>query len=542
MDQDIEYSKIRDKKEVIQGRCGLTNLGNTCYMNSGLQCLSNIPFFRQALLNLPKESITGITLELRQLFEQMWESESVIGDPSAFKRELGLVNPRFSGFSQEDTSEMLSFVLDAIHKQSVGKVSNKEPLETDPSDPPHVQLEKAWVHHYGPGRDSIVSKAFMGMFRSTVTCSECATESVTFEPFDMVSLPIPKPPAKIHFALLLQDSEPIQKSVTVGTASGTVGELLATLPELKGVPTGRLVIVRTVQMSYQHVSLESSVAELQPSYADLRLSVMEFSTPMEEDERLVVINRDYSTTVAVVAGKTMADVYAKYRGWAKANLDSIGFPMDDDIDAQLTLEQWNTLVKEDEDIPTSYRHTATLPTLTMRAAAHNPDLREALAQIEPLARPRASAPDVDDEGVTLLDCMDAEFGGDDLSGSNMWVCPTCKEARPATKRQQLVRTPPTLIFHLRRFDAGHGWGAKVDTFVDFPEHLSLDDLDGLIDGHRRYRLAAVSHHSGSLSFGHYTATGRQGEAWRYFNDSSVSETSISRAQSHDAFILMYEAV
>lgn len=60
-----------------------------------------------------------------------------------------------------------------------------------------------------------------------------------------------------------------------------------------------------------------------------------------------------------------------------------------------------------------------------------------------------------------------------------------------------------------------GGTEKIDTFVDFPMDL---DLDPFVVGPKAttrqlYRLYAVVNHSGSLSFGHYTAWPRKNQRW-----------------------------
>ena len=37
---------------------GLTNLGNTCYLNATLQCMRSIPELRQAIITLPRVGVT----------------------------------------------------------------------------------------------------------------------------------------------------------------------------------------------------------------------------------------------------------------------------------------------------------------------------------------------------------------------------------------------------------------------------------------------------------------------------------------------------
>ena len=56
-----------------------------------------------------------------------------------------------------------------------------------------------------------------------------------------------------------------------------------------------------------------------------------------------------------------------------------------------------------------------------------------------------------------------------------------------------------------------------------------------------YDLYGVSNHSGSLSYGHYTAYCKgEDEQWYYFNDSMVDKINESYVVSEEAYVLFYK--
>jgi rubrerythrin len=115
-----------------------------------------------------------------------------------------------------------------------------------------------------------------------------------------------------------------------------------------------------------------------------------------------------------------------------------------------------------------------------------------------------------DGNLTLKNCFEALTNPEKLDEENKWLCEKCKQHTRANFRLSIKELPPVLILHLKRFKkSANGAFSKITDAVDFPiEDLSIADFTTdpeLPDNQCTYSLFGVVNHSGSVNFGHYTS-------------------------------------
>lgn len=182
------------------GLAGLQNLGNTCFMNSALQCLVHTPklvdyFLGNFQKEINHENPLGMKGELAlafgDLLRKLWAPGSMSVPPRMFKLKLANFAPQFSGYNQHDSQEFLSFLLDGLH-EDLNRVKCKPYFEAKDVEGRQDEevAEEYWQNHLARN-DSIIVDLCQGQYRSTLVCPACNKLSVTFDPFMYLSLPLP---------------------------------------------------------------------------------------------------------------------------------------------------------------------------------------------------------------------------------------------------------------------------------------------------------------------------------------------------------------
>lgn len=570
------------------GISGLVNVGNTCFMNSSLQCLLALPgprrFFTderawKPLVNKsnPLGTQGRIVGAMAKLFAQVWAKDCVTYVvPRELKKVVSDWAPQFEGYRQHDAQEFVAFLLDGLH-EDLNTRPKHAAVVNEPAGAGEAALARAaWAEHLQRNHSEVVTW-FHGQLRSRLQCPSCHETSVAFDAMSVLSLPLPVAQSRsivVNFVPLASRGGRVMRVSVPVVTNGNVAELKARVREWIAQPSCALVAgevyqgvlwrdlgdacdvydinptdnVFAFEVEHEPNASGASVCQCVPRSAAGQLvgawqwpliwtlrSASAASLLASVRERLVALGMD--TTLAASATLRFTGKSGKSCGVPCADASCTGCVVTASSDALLRRTEDPTLPRARINLALTFADDESLEffrSLSVERGVIEPPQSAVRAQAQ-------AAPPV--ERVTLESCVQRFVAAEVLGANDMWFCPTCRAHVQAQKQISLWTLPRVLVVHLKRFaQITPRHREKLGTLVEFPV-LGLDlSAYAQADSQCVYDLVGVCNHMGGLAGGHYTAftLHMDSHEWWLYNDQTATVvTDVASVVSPSAYLLFY---
>ena len=594
--QYIKKYQIKNNNEVGKYRnynlVGLINLGNTCFINSTLQCLfytndlsiyflNNI--YKKEINTQNKQGYRGqIADAFGNLIKKVKISNASRINPIDFLRTFFANNKSLNLQNQQDAQEFLSILLDCLH-EDLNRITIKPYvlLEEQKDNESDSEASERFWNLYKKRENSIIVDLFHGQFQSKITCSTCGKYSIKYEPFIFLGLPIPQQHnQKIfkiffggkweYFGFEMEENSTVfnlkQKAVNhmknCGFGVDESNELLYNIIEFVQFDKNKIIknIFNEKKKLFEKeflskiISIDNNEIVLYEKKFDKEYFNI-YAYPIKGDD---YDTSSYPISISVNLEMNLETIIKENRQkilqlYACVNEDEkiyIGLLHKKNsgwvyyFTNNFNSREYCPICNNKEDNFCQFNNNLNLRYIFNKLKNYNPVLFVIGTNKKRLLNKPLQIPNKIGNGLFFLnDCLKLFCEEEYLNKDNMWYCNKCKKHKAAKKQIRLFKLPLYLIIQLKKFKNTSGLfyssNEKTDSFIKYPINnldLSLyaEDNEG---NKKKYDLYAVIEHYGEISQGHYTAICKINDIWVLFNDSLLSK--INDPVTNNAYLLFY---
>eukprot|EP00929_Paragymnodinium_shiwhaense_P033614 TRINITY_DN18429_c0_g1_i1.p1 TRINITY_DN18429_c0_g1~~TRINITY_DN18429_c0_g1_i1.p1 ORF type:complete len:924 (+),score=193.05 TRINITY_DN18429_c0_g1_i1:152-2923(+) len=477
-----------------RGLLGLHNLGNTCFMNAALQCLTHThalqKYFRvcsHAYTSKSQGNRQKLLMSFANWFERDW-SKSVstpYHSPEDILRSVQALNPTFLGYQQQDSQEFLRCVLDNMHEE----LRREVPDDLDGFLLRRFGIEAELTPSNAASSSGGVQRSSSGE-RNRLRPAAAAAQSATRQLMQFCQT-----------TEVVADAGEIRLPDGHSATSSTAGP---NGPELGQGP--------------EHAIAGSSKPA--SSSTDAGTSCKE-----AEDED---VKMHFSSIISELFQGRMVSVVRCLDCGRTSRTEEVVYDVSVPIPNNGEVANGPSLGGADLS-PLGHGG----PSWTGVFSGFSGKVKSLFF----------------DKGVELQDCLRKHCAPELLSGKDKYFCEHCKRKNDCEKRMFFQELPEVLCVHLKRFKYDGNWfnGSKNSKVVTFPVNRPLDMscfLESPSGQSSEYRLIGLIQHIGSkMGAGHYIAYCRhkkRPDDWFEFDDLQVSTVSADHVENSEPYVLFYQ--